>query len=402
MEQSEFVAILLYKYVTKSVTDEESKLLVKWIDAKKENEAFFMRITDRDFLREELIEFLRLKDKIPDQTQLSLITARAKQRRLSAIIGWQKAAAIFAAVTGITVAVIFGLNIIKSEPHASGVAVQQPVEDFAPGRDRALLTLSDGRIIELDSVPDEGIPDQGNSVVKTNRASELTYSSTVAMDEGDEMLQNTVRIPNGGRYRVVLPDGSRVWLNSASELRFSPAFFQKKRIVSITGEAYFEVEKRKRSTFTVQAGETKIEVLGTSFNVMAYGDETAVKTTLVEGKIRLMHQELLKEIVPGQSATVDEGGKIDVEQHVNIQKTIAWKNGIFNFDKDRLETIMKQIERWYNVEVVFEDEIPGHFVATIDRNVPVSQVLKILELTGGVQFKIAKDRIYVRKHVEQS
>jgi transmembrane sensor len=395
MERSEKIAVLIYKHLSKSITEEEQRLLVKWIDERKANENFFIELADEDFLRAEYTEFQRLKEKFPPDLIFEKLSRHTAERKKIPLARWLRIAAL---VAGIILFVTMIMVINPSEKNSGTATVPDSnATDLPPGTDRAILTLADGRNIELDSAANPSIPDQGNTYLVKKGKSELSYSEIKTFRPKEDELYNVISTPKGGRYRVVLPDGTKVWLNSASSLRFSPSFFHKKRIVTISGEAYFEVVKKQHLPFTVLAGDMSVEVLGTSFNVMAYTDEQAIRTTLVEGRIRLRSSMQTTYLNAGQECVVKPNGSLLIQREINVEKTLAWKNGMFNFNREKLETIMKQVSRWYNVEVVFRDPIAGHFVATINRNVPVSELLKMLEMTGGVHFEIKPDTIFVTR-----
>jgi ferric-dicitrate binding protein FerR (iron transport regulator) len=214
-----------------------------------------------------------------------------------------------------------------------------------------------------------------------------------------------VSTPRGSQYQILLPDGSRVWLDAASSLRFPTAFTGVDRKVFLTGQAYFEVVKNKEKPFRVSlpplgndAGE--IEVLGTRFNVNTYKEESNIKATLLEGSIRLSvvnHQESTI-LSPNEQAVLIPSGKLKLSKDVDLDATMAWKNGVFRFNGDApLDVIMAQVARWYDVDVVFKDKLSYPFVATIRRDVPLSDLLKLLEMTKLVRFDIEGRTVTVMK-----
>jgi len=274
----------------------------------------------------------------------------------------------------------------------SAPAVQ--VTDLAPGGNKAVLTLGDGSSIMLDSAKNGNLASQGNTNVTKSKKGELVYSASPDTDKA--VVFNTVTTPKGGQYHIVLPDGSKVWLNAASSLRFPTAFPGKERKVEITGEVYFEVAHNEKMPFIVKASETEIAVLGTHFNVMAYADEKILKTTLLEGSVKVSRAGKSAMLTPGQQARIKGvSDNIRVVDGVDTEKEMAWKNGYFQFEDDNLENIMRQISRWYDVDVRYEGN-PGKetFTGRLPRNGNVSKVFKILSLSG-VKFRIEGKSIIV-------
>lgn len=270
--------------------------------------------------------------------------------------------------------------------------VEQPVRDIAPGGNKALLTLSDGSTIVLDNAPTGVLSRQGNTQIVKPDDGQVTYQTS---DEQQEVLYNTISTPRGGQYQLTLADGSRVWLNAASSIRFPTAFIEAYRSVEITGEVYFEVAANPTRPFKVNvAGQCEIEVLGTQFNVNAYNDEAAISTTLLEGSVKISTAAGQSSVLqPGRQARLSEG--VLRMREVETDEVIAWKTGWFIFNRTDLTNIMRQISRWYDVDVIFEGAPPTRsFSGIVSRDNNVSQVLKIME-NAGVQFRIEEDRIIV-------
>ncbi|TKC58503.1 DUF4974 domain-containing protein [Pedobacter hiemivivus] len=266
-----------------------------------------------------------------------------------------------------------------------------------PGTNKAILTLSDGKKIFLDDMHKGKIAQQSGIVIEKMKSGELNYvaSSTSEQAADKALTYNTINIPRGGQYQVNLPDGTKVWLNAASALVYPVIFKGTERLVKLTGEAYFEVAKNKSKPFKVATANQTIEVLGTHFNVNAYADETSVNTTLLEGsvKIILSSSALSQVISPGQQARVNT--KINVYP-VDTEEAVAWKNGLFMFNKETIQSVMRQISRWYDVEVEYKGEIAAKgFWGTIPRDKDLTYVLKVLEETGVAHFKLIGRRIVV-------
>jgi transmembrane sensor len=301
---------------------------------------------------------------------------------------WAAAAAIIVLLTG----TVFWL--LNKTPQQQPVAVVAPENDVQPGRQGAYLTLADGRRILLDSL--------GNGVVASERGAqvvmkdgELTYNPAVAHNA--PVTYNTISTPRGRQFALQLPDGSRVWLNAASSLRYPVVFAGTERRVEITGEAYFEVAKVKRDgkrmPFIVSINnKTTVEVLGTHFNVNAYSDESSINTTLLEGAVKVSHEKQTQLLQPGQQAQlVNNTGAINLVKDADVAAAMAWKNGTFSFTNASLEMVMRQLARWYNIEVEFVGKVPGGaFNGEIDRSLTLDQVLKGLTKTR-VHYTIQKN-----------
>lgn len=281
-----------------------------------------------------------------------------------------------------------------------------PVYDAAPGKNGALLTLADGSTIVLDSAANGTLAQQGSTQLIKTDSGKLTYSPSTGAGEG-ETVYNTISTPRGRQFQLILPDGSKVWLNAASSLTYPTAFIGNERKVTVTGEAYFEVasvpgRSGKKIPFLVDMRTTPggkvngtIEVLGTHFNVNAYHDEAAIKTTLLEGKIKISSGPGSQLLSPGQQAQLSKD-QLSVISNPDIEATTAWKNGVFNFHKSDLPAVMRQLSRWYDIEVVYQGPVPGRlFGGEIERNLHLSQVLKILSKMG-VQCTIEGKKLIVQ------
>jgi ferric-dicitrate binding protein FerR (iron transport regulator) len=212
----------------------------------------------------------------------------------------------------------------------------------------------------------------------------------------DHPAYNIISTPRGGQYQLILPDGSKVWLNSASSLKFPTAFYGKERQVELTGEGYFEVAKNANTPFSVTVNQMKIDVLGTHFNIMAYNDEKTMNTTLLEGAVTVSDGEMEKKLIPGQQAIVNEATRQMSVGQADILKAIAWKNGLFEFDNTDLSTIMRQLARWYDIEIVYEVTPEKTALGgSISRNLSLKEVLNMLEANGINHFNIEGKKIFV-------
>jgi len=268
-----------------------------------------------------------------------------------------------------------------------------------PGRDKATLSLDNGTVFELNSLKNGEILQEAGVRIEKTEAGELIYSILDPLaSENKEVLMNTVSTPRGGQYRISLPDGSQVWLNSASSLKFPTVFTGKNRIVELAGEAYFEVAKNKNKPFKVITENEEVEVLGTHFNVSSYKEEETSSVALLEGKVKVsLHSAASKVLIPGQQSVV-KAGSIEVYP-IDLSEVAAWKNGEFMFNNENIKSVMQKVARWYDVEVVLAPEIEDISIwGSVSRYEKLEEVLKIIALTHeALHFKIDGRRIYVMK-----
>lgn len=267
--------------------------------------------------------------------------------------------------------------------------------DVGPGGDKAILTLADGTKLALDSANNGMITRQGNvTIIKLD--GKLSYKGSAANQGAPQQLTyNTITTPKGGQYQLELADGSRVWLNAASSLRFPTFFAGGERKVELQGEGYFEIAHNDAMPFIVEKEETKVRVLGTRFNINAYDDEEDIKVTLLQGSVSVSmgNSDLL--LKPGQQAQI--ATTIKLVDDVNIEKVMAWKNGWFEFDETDLPTIMRQIGRWYDVEIVYEGKSTTHtFGGRISKNLPMSSILQMLKSNGVKDFRLEGKKLIVQ------
>jgi len=288
-----------------------------------------------------------------------------------------------------------------------GQTAGQMAGDVAPGRYGAVLTLSDGARIVLDSAGNGHIATQGGSQVLMQNGAIVYEKASAAMapaaaahqaiaiDPAAAVVYNTMTTPRGRQFRVVLPDGSGVWLNAASTLRYPTVFAGDQRAVELSGEAYFEIAKDERKPFVVSARGMRVQVLGTAFNLMAYPDETAVNTTLVTGAVRVVTDKSSLVLNPDQQACLPDNGGFTVSKP-NLKEVLAWKEGRFRFDGAKITAIMRQIARWYDVDIEYSGKPPSNeFNGSISRAEYAQKILDALERTGNVHFSLEGRKIIV-------
>lgn len=330
------------------------------------------------------------RQKIGEQmyTKISdAIELPSKKRRRYSFLSYAAAAA------AIVVVVSAGFYFYKQNDAASLRTKNSKivhVHDRPPGGNKATLILANGREISLsDATNGDLVRQSGISITKAADGQLVYKVSGAGKHLGNPSTEfNRISTPNGGQYQIVLSDGSKVWLNDASSLKFPTVFAGTARKVELTGEAYFEVSKNEKMPFSVYANGTQVMVLGTHFNVMAYPDENLVKTTLLEGAVKLIHGDAMALLRPGQQGTILENEDTYKVSEADIASAIAWKNGYFLLDNASLSQLMRQISRWYDVDVIYAANLDDHaFVGEVSRKYSLMKTLKILELSG-VTFKL--------------
>jgi len=315
---------------------------------------------------------------------------------------WRKPWVAVAAVALVVMAPFLYHNLSFLHTPGTTPSIDLAGDVIVPGGDRALIILDDGSEINLEQIQgDTVIVQNGFSIVKDENGT-IYYRYDDAQALAQAALHNTVVTPKGGQYQVVLPDGTRVWLNAESKLRYPVYFGGDKRVVTLEGEGYFEVAKQERDgrriPFMVNTGAQELEVLGTTFNVQAYGED--IQTTLVEGKVRLSHGATGNEVVLQAN---DQAVLNNQTQQFNVGKVdpiyaTAWKNGNFAFRKASISEVMESVARWYDVEVVYNAAVENsQFTGTISRFEQIDNLLALIELTGSVKFKIEGRRVVVEE-----
>ena len=331
--------------------------------------------------------------------QFRQITQRSERPAKTFRLSWRSAAMW----TGLLVMSGLGVYIYNrggTKPEA-GVTVAVKRADLPPGGNRAILTLSGGRRIILDSVQPGDLAQQGGVQISKTDSGKLSYHSIPKLqDQASAILYNTLSTPRGGQYQLTLPDGTKVWLNAASSITYPTGFTGNTRTVQMTGEVYIEIAKNAVQPFIVRTGGVDIQVMGTSFNVNAYEDEPSLQTTLVTGSVKVKFSGDGIILKPGQQAIVVSAGQQQKGQGIKIQpadieQTLAWKNGSFYLKHTPLAEALRQISRWYDVDVVYEKGIPAIFLGgEIKRDLSLSQMLDGLGAMG-VSFRIEKKRLIV-------
>jgi ferric-dicitrate binding protein FerR (iron transport regulator) len=304
----------------------------------------------------------------------AILGQAAKQRRI-----YWRPLAVAAVMLGLVAASALWLLPKKQSP-ATGTVPAATVADIVPARERAVLLLDDSSAIGLDTLANGTVHQLGGSAL-THTNGQLVYAAGSA---GDAPVYNTIATGKGNFYQLVLSDGTKVWLNAASSLRFPVAFSAAERVVEVKGEAYFEVAKDAARPFRVKlADESLVEVLGTHFNINAYAENAAVRTTLLEGSVKVTRGGSYRLLKPGQQAVMKGASGITLEDGADMGQVMAWKDGYFWFENTPLRHMMAEAARWYDVEVRYEGRISEEgFSGKISREAPLSRLLQVLELAG--------------------
>lgn len=399
-------AYLFRRYFEQTATREEKAELIEWI-SREEHIAEAKELMDKiwESFHNEGIVFTEAQSEEMLQhilhNEYNDTSKKGTHKKPKVLYFFKVAAAVL-----LLIAVgsgYFFLSRNKKNNVQSKVVLQQKEEDVAPGGNHAVLTLSNGTTIHLDSAGNGVLSRQASTKIVKISSGLLAFNGreknnekpAIGNDRRTAVQYNTLTTPKGGQYQLILPDGSQVWLNAASSIRFPTTFEGEQREVRISGEAYFEIAQNVAKPFIVKANDLNIEVLGTSFNVNAYADEPAQKTVLIEGAIRVKKGLNSKILRPGQEATTVRNSAHIRLSGADIEEVIAWKNGLFHFEGEDMATIMHKIARWYDIDIVYEGDIPrGHYSGIISRNINLSQVLEILKLSG-IKFKINNDRLTV-------
>lgn len=402
------IIYLLEKYAANETTETEENELFEIVnrvehenDLQQEVTMIFEQIEPAYLtadIRERILKNV-LSPAIPTSPQTPLLKERGlEELKVRKMFPWQRVAAAAAIILMIGTGTFF-LFFKTSKNEITKKENPNPIQnDVAPGGNKAVLTLADGTTIILDNAANGTLTKQGNTKI-LKQDGQLAYNAlndpSISL-RTTEVLYNTIATPRGGQYQLTLSDGSKVWLNAASSIRFPVSFSGKERKVEITGEAYFEVAKNASIPFKVNvAGKGEVEVLGTHFNINSYADEATINTTLLEGKVKVSSSVNSEFLSPGQQALLNLNGQITLNTNADAEEVMAWKNGLFNFNSLNIENIMRQISRWYDVDVTYEGKISKEtFSGIVGRNSNASQVLKIIE-EGGVKFRIEGKKIVV-------
>jgi ferric-dicitrate binding protein FerR (iron transport regulator) len=392
--KDEIVSQLLKKYLDNTLSDDERQQLLHLTE--EANNAFLIKQLDEmladdsmpphpvheERLRQSLMKVLEV-----DKQEASPIKVR---RMHVSKTTWLRYAAVVILLAGIGT-YLWLKDTPQDKLSAKNAIVSLPVNDIVPGGQKAVLTLADGTPILLDSVANGRLAtQQGSQILKKD--GQIIYTPVNKVQ--GTLAYNTLRTPRGGTYQLSLPDGTKVWLNAASSISYPVAFSSKERVVEMTGEVYFEVAPYAQMPFKVKVNETNsIEVLGTQFDVKAYAEDELISTTLLRGAVRVAGNGKKITLKPGEQAQSSvQQLSVKAIGQTGVSETMAWKEGRFNFQDANLQEIMRQLSRWYDLEIVYEKGIPDlEFIGEVERSLPLSEVLKGLKMSG-VHFRLEKGK----------
>jgi transmembrane sensor len=383
MNRDQYI-LLFEKFLAGNATDEEVDIIMSYRDKFEITE---LQPNDKQE------DYQDIENRLLKKLKLNINT---KATHTSFSKWWMVAACVFVFAMG----GLFYRSYQKEVPRKLYVTSVAKVNPIKPGSNKALLTLANGNKIVLNDASTGTIIKQGNIIVRKEKDGVLQYAkaSDKNTDPDKKALigYNTIATPKGGQYQVILPDGTRVWLNSASTLKYPTAFVGNERKVELTGEGYFEVAQDKSKPFKVKFNNEEVEDLGTHFNIMAYNDEGETRTTLLEGSVKVSKGTFYKVLVPGQQTISQNNQDNFVVRPADIESAVAWKNGIFSLQNSSIQQIMRQVARWYDVDIIYQgnlkDKVYGGRVSKANN---INELLKNLELTGTVHFKIEGRRITV-------
>lgn len=382
------IAEILSKYFTGSLTEVEQVALDNWLNASEKNKALFNQFSRKGFFEEKylaeaaidtkaaMLEFMERKQDVGSQKYFFMRN-----------IKYVAAAALF---------IIGGLVFYLSQKSADVPEDLNVVkEDIAPGSKNAILTLANGKKVYLNHTITGNINDQNITIIKATDSS-IKYQSS---DQLQSLTYNELETPDKSEYMITLADGTVVWLNAGSKIRYPVKFVKNERRIELSGEAYFEVSKDKTKPFIIDIGSNSVQVLGTSFNVKAYKHDHDIHTTLVEGSVRMMTPAQSMDLKPNEQGIINLKTQQIIKIPVDVSLYTSWKNGRFVFDNQPLSEIMSAISRWYGVDVIFENQGARNvtFTGTLKRYDSLNKIIDMLEMSEQVTFKKEGSTIYIRK-----
>jgi transmembrane sensor len=398
MDLDEHVQLLFAKFLQKDCSEKEFEELITWLVAMDDDKKNALSAPLRELWDQAKAGKL---ESTADQVNWDHIYNRvihladqpvkiSLNETFPRRIGWRKIAAAVIIIGVILSGSVFFLT--RKPPVETVKAVIEPVrspKDIVPRGNNAALTLANGTIIILDTAKNGVIAVQGNEKLILLDSGKLAYTHAATTgSEPAEISYNTISTPRAAQYQLVLSDGTKVWLNAASSLRYPTAFTGEERSVELTGEGYFEVAKNKEKPFHVRTNGMEVSVLGTHFDIMAYENENAIQTTLLEGVVNVRYGKQADLLKPGKQAILRRDNNNLTVSDGNVNQAVAWKNGYFYFDKSDIKEIMRQVSRWYDLDIIYEAPVPEmKFSGKIERKLPLSSIAHLLE-SSQIHFRI--------------
>ncbi len=381
-------AYLIAGFIRNTLSENEHDELDSWVNESDHNMKLFEDLTDEKNITANLEWMDKVQTEQAYQSMQDKGVFKVPPKKFYSKNIWLAAASVI-----IVLGVFYVYKYTNSKSGSVEDIVTADTTLLKPGGNRATLTLGDGKVIDLTYAKTGVIENASGTHVNKAADGELVYVSDGSV--GNTATFHTLSTPAGGQYQVTLPDGTKVWLNAATTIKYPPAFGGNERKVIITGEAYFEVAKNERQPFRVlMADSTSVVVTGTHFNIKAYQNENEQQVTLLEGGVTVSNSNNVTKLEPGTQALIKN--KVITKDKILISDEITgWKDGLFVFHDAPIESIMMQIERWYDAKIIYKANIKQLFNATILRKEPLDKVLKLLELNGYVHFKTENNTIYV-------
>ncbi|MBS1667609.1 MAG: FecR domain-containing protein [Bacteroidetes bacterium] len=376
-EQAFRIAYLMAGYIKGTLTKSEHQELDDWVSASMANQRLFEELTDEANLQQgmEWMASLQTEKTYSALKQQGAFARRPQKNKRPQL--WLAAASVV-----VLVVVLFWVQGKQGQTKTPGMDEANLVNQvLQPGGNRATLTLADGKTIDLAQAKKGNIREGAETLWSKTADGEIEYAKNTSVKTAE---MHSLTTPAGGQYQVALADGTKVWLNASSSLRYPTFFTGATREVELQGEAYFEVSKDSSRPFLVRAGNATVRVLGTSFNVNAYTLNRKVSVALAEGSVQLNGAAPIK---PGQQASVDALGHIQVLA-ADLPTIMAWKEGLFVFKNATIQQVMEEAARWYDAKLVYVHNNTEHFNATLPRSMPIDKLLQMLEGTGRVHFRI--------------
>lgn len=398
IEKISHIASLIVGDMQDKLTSDQRQELNTWLQENGDNYLLYEELMDEEKLGNDLNELHKYDPaRAYEKVTQKIFPEKTTGKRVFFKIWWYTAAALLLLVAGGIA--YFTLNKpTKTIVPQSTIIAQKKAPGTQPDTKKAVLILADGTNLTLNEIVNGDIALQGHVIIHKNKNGELEYKPTEA--SASIAGSNTLRTPRGGEYEVVLEDGTKIWLNSASTLQFPVQFNTNERRVVLTGEAYFEVAKaidpktNNKKSFIVSVDNMEVQAIGTAFNISAYKEDDRSQTTVVEGLVKVTRNNKFSMLKPGKKLIAGDSA-ITIED-ADIKQEIAWKNGEFVFRNTSLKMVMNELARWYDMDVQYAPGVPSlHFSGEVQRESDITKVLDMLEYTGGVTFTISNRIITV-------
>ncbi|MGJ1432717.1 FecR family protein [Sphingobacterium spiritivorum] len=380
---------LFRKYYDKTASDKERQQLFYWI-SQQNNREKAEELLLLHYNQEFEVADNSLPEIDPDALLQYILATQPAPEHTSGKIRWIKPLSIAASIL-----IAFGIYFFYQSQTKQPLITDTTTYDIPAGGNKAILTLSDGNKVILDSLSDGAAIEEGNIRITKSDDGQVTYSVRSAATSRNTF--NTIETPVGGFYQIQLPDGTRVWLNALSSLKFPTSFTAGSRKVQLKGEAYFEVAKDKSKPFIVDVNDMQVTVLGTHFNINSYTPQSAIYTTVLEGSVAVSKSDLKKTVLPGQQLQYNGDNMMQLESNVDLDQIMAWKDGYFTKKSISLNALMAEVARWYGVNIVYSEPIQAEFVMKLPKDISLKELITVLELTEEVKFDLNTKTLKVMK-----